>query len=113
MPHQLYLFYSNRELGDAAFLPELEELAARNRSFILVPTITKTANPAWRYHTGYINHDMLAKHLVGFNGPIYYAAGPSGMVVAMLDVLRRAGVSEDDIKTEEFGDYKFDLPGTP
>src|SRR5258705_12194205 len=59
LPHQLYLFYSNRELGDATFLPELEELAARNRSFILVPTITKTANPAWRYHTGYINHDML------------------------------------------------------
>jgi ferredoxin-NADP reductase len=113
LPHQLYLFYSNRELGDATFLPELEELAARNRSFILVPTITKPANPAWRYHTGYINHDMLAKHLVGFNGPIYYVAGPSGMVVAMLDVLRRAGVSEDDIKTEEFGDYKFDLPGTP
>ena len=30
----------------------------------------------------------------------------------MLDVLRRAGVDDDDIKTEEFGDYKFDLPGT-
>jgi ferredoxin-NADP reductase len=113
LPHQLYLFYSNREPGDAAFLPELEEWAARNRSFVLVPTITKGANPAGRYQTGYIDHALLAKHLEGFNGPVYYVAGPSGMVVAMLDVLRRAGVSEDDIKTEEFGDYRFDLPGTP
>ena len=113
LPHHLYLFYSNRELGDAIFLPELGELAARNRFFVLVPTITKGANPARRYHTGYIDHALLAKHLGGFNGPVYYVAGPSGMVVAMLDVLRRAGVSEDDIKAEEFGDYRFDLPNTP
>ena len=35
------------------------------------------------------------------------------MVVAMLDVLRRAGVNDDDIKTEEFGDYKFYPPAKP
>jgi ferredoxin-NADP reductase len=113
LPHQLYLFYSNRKEEDATFLRQLEELAARRRSFILVPTVTKAANPAWRYHKGYIDHALLAKYLVEFNGPVYYVAGPSGMVVAMLDVLRRAGVSDDDIKMEEFGDYKFDLPGTP
>jgi len=112
LPHQLYLFYSNRKEEDATFLPELEELVKRSRSFILVPTVTKAANSAWRYHTGYIDRSLLARHLVGLNGPIYYVAGPSGMVVAMLDVLRRAGVNDDDIKTEEFGDYKFDLPDT-
>ena len=90
----------------------MEELAARSRSFILVPTVTKTANSAWHYYTGYIDRALLGRHLAGFNGPVYYIAGPSGMVVAMLDVLRRAGVNDDDIKTEEFGDYKFDLPGT-
>lgn len=105
LPHQLYLFYSNRKEEDAPFFQELEELAKRSRSFTLVPTVTKTANPAWRYHTGYIDHALLAHHLAGFQGPVYYVAGPSGMVVAMLDLLRRAGVNDDDIKTEEFGDY--------
>jgi ferredoxin-NADP reductase len=113
LPHQLYLFYSNRKEEDATFLPELEELAARSRSFILVPTVTKATNSAWRYHTGYIDRVLLARHLARFDGPVYYVAGPSRMVVAMLDVLRRAGVNDDDIKTEEFGDYKFYPPATP
>lgn len=105
LPHQLYLFYSNRQEEDAIFLSELEDLAKRSRFFTLVPTVTKTANPAWRYHTGYINHSLLANRLADFHGRVYYVAGPSGMVVAMLDLLRRAGVSDEDIKTEEFGDY--------
>jgi ferredoxin-NADP reductase len=49
---------------------------------------------------------MLKRYLVGLRGPVYYIAGPSGMVTATTSLLNRAGVSEDDIKTEEFGDYK-------
>jgi len=105
LPHRLYLFYSNRQAEEATFLPELEELAARARTFTLVPTITKPTNSEWGYEEGYINRDLLVKYLAGLYGPVYYVAGPSGMVVAMLDLLRRAGVSDDDIKTEEFGDY--------
>ena len=40
-------------------------------------------------------------------GPIYYIAGPSGMVTAMTGLLNSSGVSGDDMKTEEFGDYKL------
>jgi ferredoxin-NADP reductase len=42
---------------------------------------------------------------MGLNGPIYYIAGPSGMVTAMTGLLHSSGVSDDDIRTEEFGDY--------
>ena len=38
-------------------------------------------------------------------GPVYYVAGPSGMVTGMCDLLRSLGINDDDIKTEEFGDY--------
>jgi ferredoxin-NADP reductase len=50
---------------------------------------------------------MLTRYLLGLNGPIYYIAGPSGMVTAMAGLLNASGVSDDDMKTEEFGDYKF------
>ena len=50
---------------------------------------------------------MLTRYLLWLKGPIYYTAGPSGMVSAMTDLLDTAGVSDDDIKTEEFGDYKL------
>ena len=61
---------------------------------------------AWPYEKGHIDHEMLKRYLVGLKGPVYYVAGPSGMVTAMTSLLNSAGVSEDDMKTEEFGDYK-------
>jgi len=113
LPHKLYLFYANREPADVTFLAELEGLAVRNRSFILVPTITKSINSAWRYQKGHIDGNLLAQYLAGFSGPVYYVAGPSGMVAATTEMLQAAGVSEDDIKTEEFGDYKAGPPNQP
>jgi len=105
MPHKLYLFYSNREAVDAAFLEELETLAARNPGFTLIPTITRLTYSAWRHETGRIDREMLSRYLPGLNTPVFYVAGPSGMVAAMSELLRSSGVSEDDMRTEEFGDY--------
>jgi ferredoxin-NADP reductase len=104
--YQLYLFYSSRTTDDAAFLDELESLGAQNHNFIFVPTVTGQRTLAWAYEKGHISHEMLKRYLVGLKGPVYYIAGPSGMVTAMTSLLNSAGVSEDDIKTEEFGDYK-------
>jgi ferredoxin-NADP reductase len=50
---------------------------------------------------------MLTRYLLGLNGPVYYIAGPSGMVSAMTNLLNASGISDDDIRTEEFGDYKL------
>jgi ferredoxin-NADP reductase len=106
--HKLYLFYSNRNADDAAFMDELESLGAQNRNFIFVPTITGHRTLAWPYEKGHINYEMLKRYLVTTKGPVYYIAGPSGMVTAMSPMLNSVGVSEDDMKTEEFGDYKLD-----
>jgi ferredoxin-NADP reductase len=54
-----------------------------------------------------VKREMLTRYLLELNGPIYYIAGPSGMVAAMTGLLNASGVSDDDIKTEEFGDYKL------
>ena len=106
MPHKLYLFYSNREAVDAAFLEELEALAMQNSRFTLIPTITRLTYAAWRYETGRVDREMLSRYLTGLNRPIFYMAGPSGMVTAMTELLRSLDVSEDEMRTEEFGDYK-------
>lgn len=107
LPHKLYLFYSNREANDAAFIEELQGLAAQNPNFTLVPTVTGHKTLAWPYEKGHISRDMLTRHLFLLNGPIYYIAGPSGMVTAMTELLNSSGVSQDDVRTEEFGDYKL------
>jgi len=107
LPHKLYLFYSNREADDAAFIEELQIMAVRNPNFTLIPTVTGHKTMAWPYEKGHINREMLTRYLLGINGPIYYIAGPSGMVTAMTELLASSGVSEDDMRTEEFGDYKL------
>jgi len=107
LPHKLYLFYSNREADDAAFLEEFENMTLQNPNFTLIPTVTGHRTLAWPYEKGCINREMLSRYLLGLNGPIYYIAGPSGMVTAMSDLLNSSGVSDDNVKTEEFGDYKL------
>jgi ferredoxin-NADP reductase len=105
LPYRLFLFYSNRMVEDAAFLQNFEELARQNSRFRFIPTITNWVGPSWPYERGRIDAKMLTRHLAELKGPVYYLAGPSGMVTAMWDLIRSLGISEDDIKTEEFGEY--------
>jgi ferredoxin-NADP reductase len=107
LEHKMYLFYSNRNTDDAAFMDDLENLGTQNHNFILVPTLTGNRILPGPYEKGHINHEMLKRYLVGLRGPVYYIAGPSGMVTGMISLLNSFGVSEDDIKTEEFGDYQL------
>jgi ferredoxin-NADP reductase len=101
------LFYSNREADDAAFLEEFENMTVQNPNFTLIPTVTGHRTLSWPYEKGHINSEMLSRYLLGLQGPIYYIAGPSGMVTAMTDLLTSSGLSDDDTRTEEFGDYKL------
>jgi len=103
----LSLFYANRRPEDAAFLDVLDSLAKAHAAFRFVPTMTQMekARRGWTGERGHISADMLRRHLPGLAGPIYYVAGPPGMVAAMREVLVGAGVNEDDIRSEEFGGY--------
>jgi len=66
--------------------------------------MSKSSRP-WAGETGFIDREMLSKHLPSLQGPIYYIAGPPAMVTAMRQVLTHAAVDEDDIRTEEFAGY--------
>lgn len=107
LPHRLFLFYSNRRPEDAAFMDTLRELEKQNRNYKFIPSMSemnKSAQP-WDGETGFINQEMLSRHLSAMQGPIYYIAGPPAMVAAMRQMLNGAGVDEDDIRTEEFAGY--------
>jgi ferredoxin-NADP reductase len=107
LAHKLYLFYSNRRPEDAPFLDILQGLEKTNPNFRLVATMTEMAHSGceWKGEMGFINGQMLARHLGTLRGPIYYIAGPPPMVAAMREMLIGAGVDEDDIRAEEFAGY--------
>ncbi len=106
-PHQLYLFYSNRRPENAAFLEELSRLPQAYPNLHFIPSMSEMAKSKrpWDGETGFIDREMLVRHLPQLQGPVYYIAGPPAMVGAMRKMLVAAGVDEDDVRTEEFGGY--------
>ena len=107
LPHRLLLFYSNRRPEDGAFLEELQQAERDNPNYQFIGTMTDMANSKrpWQGKTGYINRDMLAQSISDLTTPIYYIAGPPGMVTAMRKMLADADINDDSIRTEEFNGY--------
>jgi len=107
LPHKIYMFYSNHRPEDTAFLAVLQDLAKKNPNFTFIPTMTdmEKSPQQWEGERGYIDMAMIDRHISDKNDAIYYTAGPQTMVGAMRKMLNDAGISNDDIRTEEFSGY--------
>jgi len=97
LAQRLFLLYSNRRPEDAAFLAELQGLARQNPDLRLLATMTD--------REGIINEETVKRFVGGAAAPVYYLAGPPGMVEAMSAILKRAGIGDDDVRSEEFYGY--------
>jgi ferredoxin-NADP reductase len=101
LAHGIVLFYSSRRPQDAAFLTELKHM--QNRNFRLVATMTEALESTGEKRL--ISRELLAEHLPDLRAPVYYFAGPPAMTMAMQGMLAELGVSEDDMRSEEFYGY--------
>jgi ferredoxin-NADP reductase len=107
LSQRIFVFYSNRRPEDAPFLDELLALQSENTNYKLVATMTEMAKShrSWDGETGMIDKALLSRHAKDAASPIYYIAGPPGMVKGLHAMLNGAGVDDDDIRTEEFTGY--------
>ncbi|HEY9098551.1 MAG TPA: FAD-dependent oxidoreductase [Thiobacillus sp.] len=107
VPHQIFVFYSNKRPEDAAFLDDLAKSHQPNPNYTFVGTMTQMEKSCreWQGETGFINKPMLLKYIDDLTRPIYYIDGPPAMVNAMRVMLNEAGVDDDNIRTEEFSGY--------
>jgi ferredoxin-NADP reductase len=107
LPHKIYLFYSNRRPEDSAFLEELEAMKKNNPNYTLIAAMTEMdkSNRYWGGEKGNITKEMLQKYLPDLSLPVYYSAGPAGLVLAMRKILNELGIDDDNIRTEEFSGY--------
>jgi len=107
LPNRIILFYSNRRPEDAPFLVELQSLEKDNPKYELIASMTdmeKSYRP-WNGETGLIDQGMLGRHLKGAASPIYYIAGPPALVKGLHEMLSKTGLSDNDIRAEEFSGY--------
>lgn len=103
----VFLFYANRHIEDAAFMDTLCDLEMSNRNFHFFPTFTRiaTGHRGWKGASGPINAKMLSHHISDLQKPIYYIAGPPGMVTGTHQTLVDLTVPEDSIRIEHFAGY--------
>ena len=94
---KITLIYSNRAPEDAAFVNDLEEWQAYNTNFNFITR--------WTKNEGHIDENFLKKHIKNLAKPIFYVAGPPGMVAGTTQLLIEIGVNEDHIRFEEFAGY--------
>jgi ferredoxin-NADP reductase len=107
LSRRLFLFYSNRRPEDAPFLDDLLGLEGSAGGLRVIGTMTdmERSQQPWQGEIGYITQEMLAKYVADLVVPIYYSAGPPGLVASMRKMLSEAGINEDDIVAEEFDGY--------
>ena len=103
LPYKAYLFYSNPTASSMAFFDEFEKWAKEYSGFKFIPTIDNTEDKNWKYNFGYINKEMILKHINDVSEPIYYIVGPTAMVEAMERLLLELNVNANNIKLEKFG----------
>ena len=104
LPHEVTLVYSNRDRESTAFLDELLELEGALPNLRLV--LTMTDDPSWEGETRRIDPAFLRDHLEGEPGSYtYLVAGPPGMTEAMEQVLRDAGIPDEQVRADGFSGY--------
>jgi ferredoxin-NADP reductase len=103
LPYQAYLFYSNPDASSMAFFDEFERWAKEYDGFKFVPTIDDVNDKEWKYGFGYINRDLILRHIDDVTKPIYYLVGPTVMVEAMERLLLELNINSKNIKLEKFG----------
>jgi len=104
LQQKIYLFYSDKNPENTAFLEELK--AIKDNNFTFIPTMTGDVSDSWTGEVGRINDKMIERYVKDVEEPIYYIIGLPDMVMDMREVLYDMGVSAINIETELFTGYK-------
>jgi ferredoxin-NADP reductase len=107
LTHSITLIYSNRTPEGAAFYTELTELDGRLPNLRFLPTMTnaEAASPPWTGERRMVSADFLRDVVGNMTAPIFYLAGPPGLVAAVSRAVLDAGADPEHIRSEEFEGY--------
>jgi len=95
------LFAGNRRWDSIIFRDRIDELTARLN--LKVVHVLEEPPPDWTAETGYLDADILSRHLpVGYQRFQFFACGPNPMLDAVETALVKIGTPADRIHTERF-----------
>jgi ferredoxin-NADP reductase len=103
---EMFLFYSNRQPEEAAFIAELAVLPRTPGDLNLVSTVTAADVSAgsWNGERGRVDLEMIARYVDPALAS-FYVSGPPPMVAGLRDLLTTAGIARGRIRVELFDGY--------
>lgn len=96
------LFYTVRKEEDFLFRKEFEGIAAANKNFRFVPTVTREAGESWAGERGRINEEMIRRHVANPEKATYFLCGSKDMVTGISELLQKMGVPKEKIEYEDW-----------
>lgn len=110
LPYKITLIYSNRDKDSTAYLDEVQNYQLPTTNYKLV--LTMTDDPIWMGEKRKVDAQFIKEYFSlgdeptsGVNDQSYMVVGPPGMVDAVRQSLTEAGVSQENIKFENFTGY--------
>jgi ferredoxin-NADP reductase len=98
------LLYSSRSLEDVIYRDELDMMAAGDRSFQLLHTLTRRRPAGWAGYVRRLDREMVQDALARTVSPkLTFICGPTAFVEAAADAAVAAGVAAGSVRTERFG----------
>ncbi len=104
MTNNITLIYSNRTEADIIFRKYFDSIKYTNIS--IVHTLTNDVPKTWQGETGFIDENMVRKHVNEPLSRLWFICGPPPMTKAMKDMLKNMGVKGKRIRIEP-----WELPG--
>jgi ferredoxin-NADP reductase len=107
LPHAITLIYSNRTPEGTAFHEEFTRLAGRDERFTYLPTMTQVeaSRQPWTGERRRVDGAFLRERLGDIAAPLYYVAGPPGLVAGVVRAVTEAGAERERVRAEEFLGY--------
>jgi ferredoxin-NADP reductase len=100
------LIYGNRTPESSAFVDELDALRRQLAGFRVVQCMSEPHKcPSWTGESGFVNEDLLARHIDDLGNALFYVVGPPAMTAALQDALMNLDVPDEHVRVEEFAGY--------
>ncbi len=101
---QITLLYGNRSEESIAFWEELSNLEKRNKNLRIIHTLSHPSDE-WKGRRGHVDLQMIKDAIPDYGERVFYICGPPALVTDLVTALKKLGIPDEKIKTENFFGY--------
>ena len=103
LPSNITLIYSSRNQQSTAFLTDLQKFSESIPNFKLI--LTMTDDNDWSGEKRMVDAKFIKEYTKDLENPYFMIVGPPLMTEAVVNEVRKIGISDENVKIEKFTGY--------